>query len=263
MFFAKLPFAHRSVLSSAALLLSTLTLGCGTQKAPSVPQGQPALGPDQCIGINPSIAPKPPLPPATVPQGCPRAGVCIGQPAPNWQAYDFQTLSCGFGQKYGIKDFIGKPTLVVHLAGWCGYCQYQTVKLEKMRLELKNMGLTMNFVVINAKNANSDKDRKELLDRCSFSVFQDHPDFEIWKGNGGGKDDMYIYDIHGRLLEYLPHDTTKTNLSDEAIYNSIKEKLAKYIRESGSAGSGSPGPGSTASTSTMPTTSSSSTQTAG
>lgn len=224
-----------------ALLAASLVISACSNKPPTVPQGAPSAGPDQCVGVNPMANPKPPLPEGQLPEHCARAGVCIGQPAANWEAYDFQPLSCGYGQKYGPKDFVGKPTVVVHLAGWCAYCQQQITKLEKLRIELARDGLDLNFVVVNAKNADTDKDRKQMVERCSFPVFQDHPDFGIWDRNGGGKDDMYIYDAKGTLVEYLPHNTATTNLSDDKVYESIRVKLANYARQSGTPGSGMPG----------------------
>lgn len=229
MMFGHLQFPSRSLSFGAALLVLSAAVSCSNSQ-PTIPQGAPSVGPDACVGVNPSLAPKPLLPPATQPADCERPGICVGQPAANWQAYDFQDRSCGYGQKYGMKDFAGKVTVLVHLAGWCAYCQNQTIKLEQMRMELARQGHDLNFVVVNAKNADSEKDRQALVESCSFAVFQDHPDFDIWKKNGGGKDDMYIYDPTGRLLEYIPHNALTTDLSTQANYNGLRDRLAEFSR---------------------------------
>lgn len=212
---------------TAAVLLST-TMSCSNSE-PTIPQGSMSVGPDACVGVIPSVQ-NPLLPLGTKPADCERPGICVGQPAANWSAYDFQDRSCGYGQKYGLKDFRGKVTVLVHLAGWCAYCQNQTIKLEQMRMELARQGAKLNFLIINAKNADNDKDRKALVENCSFAVFQDHADFGIWDLNGGGKDDMYIYDPSGILLEYLPHNTLTTDLSTQANYDGLRDKLLNLAR---------------------------------
>lgn len=237
----------------ALALLGALAPGCFSSGAPAVPQGEPAADASNCIGVNPALAAKPALPSAPLPEGC-KAGTCVGQYAPAWEAYDFQPLSCGFKQKYGMKDFAGKVTVLVHLAGWCGYCQQQTFQLEKLRIELQGNQVPVNMLIVNASNASSEEQRAAVVNRCSIPVFQDHEDFGIWAANGGGKDDIYLYDRQGKLLEYLAHDPKVTNLSDPKLFAAFRDKIKGYVAQSGAAGeqgnSGSTMPGDTGAGST-------------
>ena len=43
---------------------------------------------------------------------------CVGSPAPDWQLKDYQPLSCGTGQVYGLSAFQGHVTLFALLKGW-------------------------------------------------------------------------------------------------------------------------------------------------
>lgn len=43
---------------------------------------------------------------------------CMGLPAPEFAAYDFQPQSCGYGATYGLEPFKGRVTLAVLLASW-------------------------------------------------------------------------------------------------------------------------------------------------
>lgn len=43
---------------------------------------------------------------------------CVGSDAPFWQLHDYQPLSCGHNQDYGIKAFMGRTVLISMLSAW-------------------------------------------------------------------------------------------------------------------------------------------------
>ena len=72
-----------------------------------------------------------------------------------------------------------------------------------MRNQLLAAGLEVNFVSINKDDA-ADKQHK-LIERCAFPLLQDLPEVGVWDLQDGGKDDFYIYDADGTLVQYLPY----------------------------------------------------------
>jgi thiol-disulfide isomerase/thioredoxin len=168
-------------------------------------------GDEPCVGVTPLTDP-----PAEPCAEC----------APAWRLEDVQPRSCGFGQTYGLDSFEGHVTLVALLAGWCSYCQGQTLALEQLKLELALEGYDVEMVTINGTTANNADDQQELIDRCSFPIFQDLDEVGAWDLHGGGKDDMYIYAADGTLAQALPVEgELSTNLSTDEGYANVKQAL--------------------------------------
>lgn len=213
-------------------LLSWMTVGvwgCSAQPTNNQSSGAPdggtnpdSSGTNQCIGVDPTEtggAWNPETPKAC--EGKP--GSCVGSPMPNWTLKDFQPQSCGFEKKYGIRAFRGKVTVLVLLASWCGFCQMQIEKLERMRLELASQGKDVNFVVVNQEDAVDTQ--KEFVDRSGIPLFQDTAEAKVFAMQGGGKDDMFVYNSKGFLVKYLPFSgDVDINLSGEG-YNNLKKAI--------------------------------------
>ena len=202
--------------------------GTGAAGASGAPQGgSGGTSSDLCIGVkpdkgawgaSPSVAGEPPS------TECPDSPTCPGSPWPLWRLPDVQPQSCGYGATYGLDTFLGQTTVVVLLAGWCGFCQAQAVALQKMDLELQAEGKKIHFVVVNAQNAAANQ--QELLDRCNFPLFQDMEGANVWQVQGGSKDDFFLYDRTGKLHAYLPHTgSTPTNLSTPEGYAALKAAI--------------------------------------
>jgi thiol-disulfide isomerase/thioredoxin len=187
--------------------------------------GQP--GAVTCVGVKPAAEAwqAQPSVEGTPPSGeCPSGPTCEGAPWPRWRLADVQPQSCGYQATYGLDGFEGRPTVVVLLAGWCGFCQAQAVALQKMQLELEAEGKQIHFAVVNASNA--EQNQKELTDRCTFPIFQDTAEINAWGLHGGGKDDFYLYDSKGALRAFLPPDgATPTNLSTPVGYEALKAAI--------------------------------------
>lgn len=216
------------LLVSAASIASVVSTGCADSDDPNAstasgPMLQPGVA---CVGVDPDKAKSPgPSSRQALSADC-KPGTCLGQPAPEWKAFDHNPLSCGFSKEYGIQAFIGQPVLVANLAGWCQYCQAQAAKLERMRLELDYNGLKAHIIIINSSSADNDTDRKHLTQRCSLPLFQDTTARKVWDKNGGNKDDFYFYDRHGVLRGYFPHGGEhKTNLSVQVDYDAMRQRL--------------------------------------
>lgn len=77
-----------------------------------------------CVGVDPEN-PDGPLwfAPVQAPrlsslrQDC-KEPACVGSAAPFWQLHDYQPLSCGYNQDYGIADFKNRTVFVALLSGW-------------------------------------------------------------------------------------------------------------------------------------------------
>ena len=88
----------------------------------------------------------------------------------------------------------------------------------------------MQMVIINKDDAADDQ--QNLIDKCAFSMLQDTEEDGVWNLMGGGKDDFYIYDATGALVEYLPYNSGKeTNLSKEEGYATLKHAIKKAFGE--------------------------------
>jgi thiol-disulfide isomerase/thioredoxin len=147
---------------------------------------------------------------------------------PRYALEDKQPLSCGFGATYGLPVFEGKVTVVVLLAGWCGFCQAQALKLEQMRIELAKETSDLQIVIVNKGDAVEQV--AELTRRTSVPVLQDLPAVDAWALHAGYKDDFYVYGRDARLADYLyfggPRDI---NLSTEAGYATVKEAFRAVL----------------------------------
>lgn len=181
-------------------------------------------GVELCIGVKP--APEAwqatPFVEGTPPSEICSSGLtCKDAPWPLWRLKDVQPQSCGYQATYGLDGFKGRPTIVVLLAGWCGFCQAQAVALQKMQLELEASGKLVHMAIVNAESAKSNQ--QELIDRCSFPIFQDIPEINAWGLQGGGKDDFFLYTSQGKLHSYLPSGgAISTNLSTKEGYENLK-----------------------------------------
>ena len=123
------------------LLSFASPMGCSNpQNSEAVGGADAGASPDgsgaACVGVNPDSAKAENWKPNT-PASCKgKPASCVGTPMLDWKLKDFQPQSCGYEKVYGNRAFRGKVTVVVLLAAWCGFCQAQTEKLERMRLEL-------------------------------------------------------------------------------------------------------------------------------
>lgn len=96
--------------------------------------------------------------------------------------------------------------------------------LDKLQKELATEGTSVNIVAVNAAAAASLA--AKLTQVADFPVFQDTSAVDAWGQQGGGKDDMFIYDGAGRLYAHLPiGGEIDTNLSDATGYQNVKSAL--------------------------------------
>jgi hypothetical protein len=157
----------------------------------------------------------------------------IGSFFPNWQAFDFQPLSCNYERTYGLADaFLGTVTVVVNWRATCGYCQGQVVKFEQLRLELEAEGYDVYFAGLNQVGYDSPDDQVLLTDRGSFPMFQGVEGMDLWALQGGAKDHLYIYDTQGHLADYIPSSSEiSTNMSTEEGYANVRNAILAVIGE--------------------------------
>jgi hypothetical protein len=150
-----------------------------------------------------------------------------GAPAPTWSLVDFQPLSEGFQQTYGLDRFRGRVLLVALYAGWCNTCVGNALKMDGAEARLVAEGLDVRFVGINDASADSDYDRRNLTSVVRFPLFQDTPEVGAWKGLRGTRNDLYLYGPDGVLRAYysVPGPTNVDPLSDDG-YANLRQALS-------------------------------------
>jgi thiol-disulfide isomerase/thioredoxin len=177
-----------------------------------------------CIGVKPASS-------SALSQKvtCEHAKSCLGKLSPSWKQQDFQPQSCGYRKDYGIDSFRGHVTLVVLLSAWCGYCQGQAEKLERMRVEWELAGKKVHILVVNSSDA--DADQQKLVERCSFPLFQDTGN-TVWGALKGKKDDFFVYDTDGKLTHYFSStdSSVNTDLSTTNGYKTIKDAVETLLK---------------------------------
>jgi hypothetical protein len=97
-----------------------------------------------------------------------------------------------------------------------------------MITELETAGVEINYVGINKIDAESTQ--QHLIDLVDFTLFQDVAGVGAWEAMDGHKDDVYLYDAQGILLDYFgPSDPRETNLSIEAGYAALKSAIENSV----------------------------------
>lgn len=148
---------------------------------------------------------------------------CPGAQAPSWSLEDFQPQSERFGESYGLEAFEGKVVLVAMLASWCPYCQQQAGLMEGLRQELRQEGLEVEFVAVNAANAADTQEN--FVELCSFPLFQDTEADGVWGLHESAKDDFLIYRPDGTLHLYMSRQGYNTSLATEEGYALVRQEL--------------------------------------
>ena len=161
-----------------------------------------AAGPAECVGPLPRFADivRDPIPD----EQCMN---CVGAPIPTWRMADFQPLSCGFEQTYGLDSFTqpapgGRATLVALFNAGCGYCRGQAEQLDRMRIELRLQGHDAYFVALNGHRYAVHQEG--LAARCSFPLLQDTEELGGLDAMDGAIYDMFVYRPDGTLHVFLP-----------------------------------------------------------
>ncbi len=96
--------------------------------------------------------------------------------------------------------------------------------LERMRGELETDGYAVYFMAING--ADAVPYQQPLIDRCAFALLQDTDAVNAWALTGGHKDDFFILDANGVVVDYLPNGGDRpTNLSMHAGYDALKAAI--------------------------------------
>lgn len=132
------------------------------------------------------------------------AGNEPGAPTPSGSLVDFQPLSEGFEQSYGLDRFRGSVLLVALYAGWCNVCIGHAATMEATKPRLLAEGVDVRIVGINDASADSDYERRSLSDVATFPLFQDTPAAGVWGQLRGTRNDVYIYSSGGLLRGYYP-----------------------------------------------------------
>ncbi len=103
--------------------------------------------------------------------------------------------------------------------------------MERMRIELEAQGHhDVVFTAVNSTDAV--EEQPQLIQRCSFPLFQDLPEVDAWGLHDGHKDDIYVYDREGVLAVYLPRGgELDTDLSTPVGYGNLKNAILFALGE--------------------------------
>lgn len=187
-----------------------------------------AAGPAECVGPLPRFADivRDPIPD----EQCMN---CVGAPIPTWRMADFQPLSCGFEQTYGLDSFTqpapgGRATLVALFNAGCGYCRGQAEQLDRMRIELRLQGHDAYFVALNGHRYAVHQEG--LAARCSFPLLQDTEELGGLDAMDGAIYDMFVYRPDGTLHVFLPgFGGPDTYLSEDEGYANVRAAVLAAI----------------------------------
>jgi len=81
------------------------------------------------------------------------------------------------------------------------------------------------FVAVNS--AGDDGFQQNLIDQCSYPLFQDTDAVLAWDQMGGGKDDIYVYRADGTLSAYFPFGgPLNSNLATPEGYQNLLDAIA-------------------------------------
>jgi len=187
-----------------------------------------AAAPGECVGPDPLVDE---MPPEAIPEE--QCMNCIGAPTPAWRMADFQPLSCGFEQTYGLDSFArpgeeGRATLVALFNAGCGYCRSQAENLERMRIELRLAGLSAHFVALNGHQYVAHQEG--LAARCSYPILQDTEELAGLEAMDGAIYDMFVYRPDGTLHVFLGgFDEIDTYLADDEGYENVRAAILAAI----------------------------------
>ena len=100
--------------------------------------------------------------------------------------------------------------------------------MDQMRFELEREGQAVQFISVNAVSAL--ETQQKLVDRCSFPLFQDTEEADVWSLHNGRKDDFYVYNRSGILVDYLPLNGDRSvTLSTAEGYGNLKGATLKAL----------------------------------
>ena len=93
-----------------------------------------------------------------------------------------------------------------------------------MRVEFEFLGHDVHFLAINMMDA--EDTQQNLIDKCSFPLFQDTEAVNAWGMHGGNKDDFFVYDKNGVLVAFLPiSGDTSVDLTEDEGYQNLKQAI--------------------------------------
>ena len=97
-----------------------------------------------------------------------------------------------------------------------------------MRLELTFGGHDVQFLSINMIDA--EDTQENLINKCSFPLFQDVASVDAWGLHGGNKDHFFVYDKKGVLKAFLPvSGDLDVTLSEDEGYKNLKDAILDVI----------------------------------
>lgn len=131
--------------------------------------------------------------------------------APDFTVYD------GEGNPVNYSDFIGKPTVILFWATWCGYCQMEMIAFEEA---FSDSGDEINFMAINVTDG-----REETVESARAFVEEKGYTFPVYYDT-----DLHAAGVYG--ASSLPA-TVFINAAGEFVYGQLgymdKEKIFANI----------------------------------
>ncbi len=104
------------------------------------------------------------------------------------------------GKTFTEKEMIGKATLVVFWASWCGTCQKELPKIHQLQKELSDRPFQVIAIGFSDTQQNIEGYVKKHPDTFSFPVFYDQGDQVAGRFGAMATPTLFLFDQEGKLV---------------------------------------------------------------
>ncbi len=131
------------------------------------------------------------------------------------------TLTSMQGKPFTERDLLGKTTLIVFWASWCGTCQHELPKIQRLQEKLADRPFQVLAIGFRDSEENINHYVKSHPDVFSFPVFYDKGDEVSARFGAMATPTLFLFDEEGRLV--VPY--RGGGLLEHPKFNGILEAL--------------------------------------
>lgn len=110
------------------------------------------------------------------------------------------TLTTADGKRFTEKEMLGKTTLVIFWASWCGTCRQELPKAQKLQEKWADKSFQVIAIGFRDTEQNISRYVKEHPDVFSFPVFYDRDDIVSAKFGAMVTPTLFLFDKKGKLI---------------------------------------------------------------
>ncbi|MFQ5589169.1 MAG: TlpA family protein disulfide reductase, partial [Nitrospiria bacterium] len=104
------------------------------------------------------------------------------------------------GQSFTEKEMLGKATLVVFWASWCGTCQQELPKIHQLQKKLADRPFRVLAIGFSDTQQNIERYVRENAKTFSFPVFYDRGDQVAGRFGAVATPTLFLFDQEGKLV---------------------------------------------------------------